>query len=121
MFRTRLAVRTNLATPVLLVAVLLTTPLFAAEGSHRVCTVKPGCHTTTRISACCCCDSGDVSTQPSIAQARIDAPSDHQLAIAIVPAALETPPAWAIVVHVDRSPPSRRPPDLPILFADLRL
>ena len=109
-------VRTKLATPALLVAVLLTAPLFAAEGSHRACPVQPGCHKTARITACCCCDGGDVSTQPGIAQTR-----DHQPAIAIVPGAIETPQSWATVRHADRSPPSRRSPDLPILFADLRL
>ena len=114
--------RTRLSTTALLVAVLLTTgaPLFAAAGSHQTCDAEPDCDQTVRISACCCCDDSDTSNQPAISQPRLEPAADPQPAVAGVAAPMDLPlcvTSWQIGTY----PPRRPPPDLPILFADLRL
>lgn len=114
--------RTHLSAIALLVVVLLTTgaPVFAAAGSHQPCPAEPDCHKAARITACCCCDDSETSNQPRISQERMELTVDLQPAVAIVPAAVE-PLLCATFWPIDTYPPDRRPPDLPILLADLRL
>jgi hypothetical protein len=114
--------RTHLSAIALLVVVLLTTgaPLFAAAGSHQPCAAEPGGHKTGRITACCCCDDSETSNQPGISQARMELTVDLQLAVSVVPATVDLPLS-AMSWPIDTYPPHRRPPDLPVLFADLRL
>jgi hypothetical protein len=114
--------RTHLSAIALLVVVLLTigAPLFAAAGSHQPCPAEPDCHKAVRITACCCCDDSETSNQPRISQARMELTVDLQPAVAALPATVE-PPLRAASWSIDTYPADRRPPDLPILLADLRL
>jgi hypothetical protein len=94
--------------------------LFAAAGSHQTCAAQPDCDQTVRISACCCCDDSDSSNQPAISQPRVEQAAGQQPAIAVVAAAVGPSldvASWQIGTYPTRRPP----PDLPILFADLRL
>jgi hypothetical protein len=113
-----MSLRLKLSAVVISVAVLATTggPLLAA----CVAAQKPDCHKTTRLAQCCCCDDGEFSNQPGVAQAPTDIVGDHQSSVSVLPGTMETPSSGATSWHVDTSP-RWDSPDLPILFADLRL
>ena len=91
-------------------------PLIAAS-QHDICDAKS--HGCAKIDAtgCCCGDASD--THPSrVPSARADvAPAVHAVLATV---ALNMPAVTALVVH-DGLPPLARPPDLRILFSDLRI
>jgi hypothetical protein len=99
-----------------LVAMLIG-PVNAA--SHEVCSnaMRHGCATIDALASCCCGDSSN--TNPSRAPSeRANITSVPHAVIAAVVFAL--PPAIASFLH-EGPAPIARPPNLPILFGDLRI
>jgi hypothetical protein len=105
---------------ILLVASLLTMmggPLLAAS-PHEVCdAMRHACDKIDALASCCCGDRSDNNPLRAPA-AQIDLGSASHAAIVTVPAALLV----VTVVLLPKEPlTSARPPDLPILFSDLRI
>ena len=114
-----MSMRLKLSAAIVSVAVLVMTgaPLLAACGAAQ----QLDCHKTPRLAQCCCCDDGEISNQPGLTQARTNIVGDHQSAVSAVPGTIVTLRSGAASCQVDTSPPRGHSPDLPILFADLRL
>jgi hypothetical protein len=113
------SIRTR-ASSVLLVAGMVTMmggPL-VAPSPHEVCgAVGHGCDKIDALAPCCCGDRSD--SNPSLVPAgRGDVAPAPAVASAVVPALI---PAVTTVVVRRGAPALARPPDLQILFSDLRL
>jgi hypothetical protein len=94
-------------------------PLFAAP-SHEVCdAMRHGCTKIDALASCCCGDPSD-SNPSQVAADRTLARADSTDSVAIVPVTSGLPAVAISFVH-EALPSFARPPDLPILFSDLRL
>jgi len=98
--------------------VMLGGPLVVAA-PHEVCdAMRHGCDKIDALATCCCGDRSEASPSP-VPSTRTDlATSPHAVAAVVVQFA--APAVAALPVH-QGLPALARPPDLPILFADLRL
>ena len=117
-----IAARTQLSVVCVLVAVLVTTgaPL-GAQALYRVCAAKEhDCAQVARLTQCCCCDGGDASKQPGVTEGRVNFTPEHSV-IGIFTFTIEMPSLGTTSRQIDTSSPDERPPDFPVLFADLRL
>jgi len=108
------------ASSVLLIASLMALmggPL-AAASPHEVCdAMHHACDKVEALASCCCGDRSDAN--PSrVPTGRIELTNILDAVIAPIPAFIPT--MTALVLH-DRLPSIGRPPNLPILFSDLRL
>ena len=118
-----MSLRLKLSVAILTVAVLVTTggPLFAAGMFYQVCAARQHeCGTVPRLMHSCCDNRGDISNQPGMPQTRTDLTAESSAVPSLV-CVQGTPPIGAGLGPVHTSPLLARPPDLPILFADLRL
>jgi hypothetical protein len=99
-----------------LVAMMMA-PLAAV--SHEVCSnaMRHGCTTIDALASCCCGDpSSTTPTRVPSERANI-ASAPHAVILTVV---LALPPATASDLR-EGPAPGARPPDLPILFSDLRI
>jgi hypothetical protein len=96
---------------------LMTGPLVAAQ-SHDVCdAARHGCASIDALASCCCNGS---DTNPSrVPAGRTDVTTSPQ-AIPVLATAFAMP-AMAVAFVREGSPDLARPPDLSVLFSDLRL
>ena len=90
-------------------------PLFAAP-THDAC--DTGSHGCATIGVACCC--GDESDARQVPPSRADAAASTPGTVTAVPAPFVMPAVTVLFVH-EGSPMLARPPDLPVLFSDLRL
>lgn len=87
--------------------------------SHEVCSdaMRHGCTRIDALASCCCVDSSN-TTPSRVPSERMDSMSVPHAVISTVVFAL--PPAIASFLSGCPAP-TARPPDLPILFGDLRI
>jgi len=118
---TRLRVR--LAAALLSVALVASTgaPAFAGV-VHQACAAKHhDCGRQARLGPCCCGDHTDLPNVASGPPTVIDIVVAERPLAPCLFCAVATPAVLVGVGFVDHAPPPADPPDLPILFADLRL
>lgn len=98
------------------IVAMTTGPLFAAQ-SHEVCdAMRHGCASIDALASCCC--NGSDANPSRVPSFRADvASSPHTVAAAAVAFVM---PAIT-VAFVREGPDLARPPDIRILFRDLRL
>jgi len=98
---------------------------FAGTVRHAACAAREhDCAKVPVLTHCCCGDHGDVSNPPATTTERDDAVGTDPAGIGQVAS------VYALITFasdrlnaspVDASPRLNHPPDLPILFSDLRL
>jgi hypothetical protein len=108
------------ASSVLLIASLVAMmggPLLAAS-PHEVCvSMRHACDKIDALASCCCGDRSDNSPS-QVPSGRAEVGQPLHAVLAVMPAVL--PAAVHLIVHESR-PALARPPDLRILFSDLRI
>jgi hypothetical protein len=92
-------------------------PLVAAA-PHEMCdAMYHACDKIDALASCCCGDRSD-NNPLRVPSGRAEVTGSHHAVVAVMPVVL---PA-IMVMFVREGPPAlARPPDLPILFSDLRL
>jgi len=98
---------------------LTSAPLLAAP-SHEICdAMHHGCAKVDAVVSCCCGDRSE-ATPPRVPSLRADAADDSIHSVAAAAVTFDIP---LFTVTFSREGPSTvvRPPDLSILFGDLRL
>ena len=97
---------------------MMTGPVLA-KSPHELCDAMH--HPCTRLEAvtsCCCGDRSDANP-PQAPKGRVDVPDcGHALTVAVV--AFHLPAVTVLFAH-EGAPLLERPPDLRILFSDLRI
>lgn len=112
-------IRAQAFAALLAVSVLTTlaAPIFATP-SHEVCDAMR--HDCGRVEASCCCGDPSEASPSRTASDRYMAPTDSAQSVAAASFIVALPAVTVLFVH-DGAPALTRPPDLHILFSDLRL
>jgi hypothetical protein len=115
--------RARLSAALLSVALVASTGVPALAGVVRqACAAKHhDCGQQARLGPCCCGDQADLPNITSGPPTLIDTVVAERPLVLCLFCAVETPAVLAGVGSIDHAPPPADPPDLPILFADLRL
>jgi hypothetical protein len=115
-------IRTKTASVVLVASILVLTggPLLGSGLRHLACAAqRHECAKVPILTQCCCGDHGNFSSPPATSPDRVDAAAADAVGlVAVVYLSIVTP---RYLPPADTSPPLSHPPDLPVLFGDLRL
>ena len=117
-------VRRKSAAIVLLASLLTLTggPLFARGLTHLACAAKRhDCASTPVLTQCCCGHDGDISAPPATTTDRNDSLAASAVDAGTIVESDASMVATRFFPRPDTSPRLDHPPDLPVLFSDLRL
>src|SRR5512142_240312 len=94
-------------------------PLYAAQ-THEVCdAMKHACAKADALPGCCCGDRSDANP-PRVPNSGTDVAMSASYGVAAAALVLDMPALTVSLVHLGTTP-TARPPDLRILFSDLRI